>query len=83
MFYQHCEDASDLDWKGAGFVLCNAHEVERVRTRLAEITAATNSRFAEFLATAQPRTAAEELLELESINAASVDAQLYRVVWPR
>lgn len=82
IFYQHCEDSSDLDWKGAGFVLCEGDEIERVRTRLGEITAVTNARFANLLGTAEPRATAEELLELESINAASVDGQLYRVVWP-
>lgn len=83
IFYLECEEAKDLDWKGAGFALCNADDVERVRARLEEVTAQTNRRFTELMKTAQPRAVADQLIILESISAASVDGDRYRIVWPR
>jgi hypothetical protein len=80
LFYQACEEDPALDWKGAGFVRCKPDDVEAVEARLAELVAKTNDKFGAFLARAEPRGAAEQLLELEGINAASVDGNSYRIV---
>lgn len=84
IFYIECESSPEIDWKTAGFALCADEDVETTEAHLRDITERTNKRFASFLATAEPRSAAEQLLELENIAAASVRADdAYRVRWPK